>query len=286
MRNVCSIPKPICRKSAVSCAGDHRPGDEIGYPAGARSGIVQKDAAETVSMLLSRTAVMKNANAYRARSLRGRTSVTAQSPGGKVNLELVVDNVTVRKLVTIKLMVRATVVVLLALTGGIAAAGATAQLPKDQDAIIFIRHALAPGTGDPVEFDVDNCSTQRNLSEQGRRQAKDIGARLRGLGVTGVPVYTSEWCRCAETAELMAAGSVKRLPLLNSFFASPSDGPAQLQKLKQWLPAIDGPVVLVTHQVVITGMTGVYPSSGEMVVTVLDSDGELSVVSTIETEYR
>ncbi len=185
-----------------------------------------------------------------------------------------------------RLMFLAAAVVLYVLTGRVFAADAPALLPKNQDAIIFIRHALAPGTGDPANFDVNQCSTQRNLSEQGRLQAVDIGARLRDLGVEGVPVYTSQWCRCAETAQLMAVGPVQDQPLLNSFFGSPADGPAQLKKLKQWLPSIEGTVVLVTHQVVITGITGVYPSSGEMVVTVLNNDGELSVVSTIETEYR
>ena len=159
-----------------------------------------------------------------------------------------------------------------------------------QNAIIFIRHALAPGTGDPAVFDISDCSTQRNLSQQGRQQAHDIGKKLRDLGVTDVPVYTSEWCRCRETADLMAdvmnAGPVEDLALLNSFFATPADGPQQLQKLRRWLSTASTPLVLVTHQVVITGMTDVYPASGEMVVTTLDTDGALKVVSTVATEIR
>jgi len=168
---------------------------------------------------------------------------------------------------------------------GIAAQGSELTVDK-QNAIIFVRHALAPGTGDPDSFDIDDCSTQRNLSDQGRQQARDIGQKLHRLGVTDVPVYTSAWCRCVETAHLMRIGRGASQPLLNSFFASPSDGPAQLQGLRDWLSTVETPVVLVTHQVVITGMTEVYPTSGEMVITTLDDDGKLSVVSTIETSYR
>lgn len=185
--------------------------------------------------------------------------------------------------VIVRLLSPLLLIATLLLANGIASADEM-PVPDKQDAIIFIRHALAPGTGDPAEFDVNDCDTQRNLSEQGRKQAEDIGRNLRRLGIADIPVYSSEWCRCKDTAELMNIGSVNHQPLLNSFFATP-DGPAQLQKLRQWLAIANGPLVLVTHQVVITGMTGVYPASGEMVLTRLD-DGELSVVSTIETEYR
>jgi len=188
-------------------------------------------------------------------------------------------------LLDIKRITLTAVITLLVLFSCVSSANDSALLPDGHDAIIFIRHAIAPGTGDPVDFDVDNCSTQRNLSELGRQQAKAIGSKLRDLGVFDLPVYTSQWCRCKETAELMDTGTVEIQPLLNSFFASPSDGPLQLENLGQWLSTIKGPLVLVTHQVVITGMTDVYPASGEMVVTRLDSDGMLKVVSTIETDY-
>ena len=86
------------------------------------------------------------------------------------------------------------------------------SLPDRQDTIIFIRHALAPGTGDPAEFDVDVCSTQRNLSQQGRLQAEDIGVKLRNLGFNELPIYTSQWCRCRETAELTVSYTHLTLP--------------------------------------------------------------------------
>jgi phosphohistidine phosphatase SixA len=167
----------------------------------------------------------------------------------------------------------------------VAADNNTADIDLDES-VILIRHALAPGTGDPANFDVSDCSTQRNLSEQGREQAANIGAALKQLGVDdSVPVYTSEWCRCRETAELMNTGPVQSQPLLNSFFETPADGPAQLQKLGAWLQTAERPLILVTHQVVITGMTSVFPSSGEMVVATVNDSGELSVQTTIETAY-
>lgn len=180
-------------------------------------------------------------------------------------------------------LLRGCAVALLLLTGGVSVADEAMQLPENGNAFIFIRHALAPGMGDPVEFDVNDCNTQRNLSDTGRQQSVAIGSALREAGLLGKPVYTSQWCRCKETAELMNIGSVQEQSLLNSFFETPSDGPEQLKKLRQWLSTADETLVLVTHQVVISGMTSVYPSSGEIVVTTIDADGTLSVVSTLET---
>lgn len=70
--------------------------------------------------------------------------------------------------------------------------------------VLLLRHALAPGTGDPPGFRIDNCSTQRNLDERGRAQARAIGAWLRSRGVTAMAVYSSQWCRCPETARLLS----------------------------------------------------------------------------------
>ena len=81
-----------------------------------------------------------------------------------------------------------------------------------------MRHATAPGTGDPAEFQLDDCATQRNLSAVGREQARATGARLRAAGITSAEVYSSQWCRCLETARLLGLGEVLELPALNSFF--------------------------------------------------------------------
>ena len=89
---------------------------------------------------------------------------------------------------------------------------------KDGGYILMIRHALAPGTGDPVNFKIGDCSTQRNLDDRGRAQARSIGERLRSSGIAKARVYSSQWCRCLETAELINLGSATPLPALNSFF--------------------------------------------------------------------
>jgi len=153
--------------------------------------------------------------------------------------------------------------------------------------LIVVRHALAPGTGDPSDFDVTRCETQRNLSDTGRQQARRIGEMLHSVGLDNVQLYTSQWCRCVETAELMKIGEVEEQPLLNSFFANPSTGPAQMQKLHVWLSELNSsrPTVLVTHQVVISALTDVYPTSGEAVVFEIDGEGNVEVLTRINTEY-
>jgi len=134
--------------------------------------------------------------------------------------------------------------------------------------ILLMRHALAPGTGDPENFKIEDCSTQRNLSESGRNQAKVIGQRLRNSGLSNVRVYSSQWCRCLETAKLLGLSSVAKLPALNSFFREFQKKESQTKALKTWLDSkkLDKPIVLVTHQVNITAFTGIFPQSGEIIV--------------------
>lgn len=136
------------------------------------------------------------------------------------------------------------------------------------DAVVLIRHALAPGVGDPSGFRLEDCATQRNLSEQGRRQARAIGATFRRNGVTAARVLSSRWCRCLETARLLDLGAVEPFPLLDSFFEDPGRADAQTAALRTFLDSPHaGPLrVLVTHQVNITALTGVMPHSGEMIV--------------------
>lgn len=150
--------------------------------------------------------------------------------------------------------------------------------------IAIMRHALAPGTGDPANFDLDDCSTQRNLSEAGRRQSRRTGDLLRSVGVNEARVLSSQWCRCLDTAELLDLGPVEELPALNSFFEARSFGPEQTQALREQIAGMDlsQPVVMVTHQVNITSLTGVFPSSGEIVVLGRMDDGEIDVVGTVD----
>jgi phosphohistidine phosphatase SixA len=152
--------------------------------------------------------------------------------------------------------------------------------------IALLRHALAPGTGDPAEFNLGDCSTQRNLSERGRAQAARIGERFRGKGIEMARIYSSQWCRCLDTAELLNLGPVNDLPVLNSFYQRWENRDPQTNALRTWLRQVDLSEVniLVTHQVNITELTGVYPSSGELVMVRLQKDGSLRVAGTIETD--
>lgn len=154
---------------------------------------------------------------------------------------------------------------------------------KTGSAFALMRHALAPGTGDPANFDVADCTTQRNLSDEGRRQAVDIGKRFRKFGINDAEVFTSAWCRCRETAELLKLGKVRPLGAINSFFQTPEKGESQTTALKSWLTAYrsNAPLVLVTHQVNITALTGVFPRSGEIVVVQRLSGGRFNVVGSL-----
>ncbi len=158
------------------------------------------------------------------------------------------------------------------------------QRIKEKKTAVFIRHALAPGTGDPSHFSLKDCSTQRNLNEVGRQQAKQIGHAFRNKGVKVDKVYTSQWCRCKETAELMGLGKPEELSALNSFFELPQNKEPQMKQLRAFMKklAIDNTVVLVTHYVVIAEYTGAYPSSGEAVVVEFDEKRLPKVVGTIE----
>jgi broad specificity phosphatase PhoE len=149
--------------------------------------------------------------------------------------------------------------------------------------VALVRHATAPGTGDPPRFRLDDCATQRNLSPAGKAQAKAIGANLRwhGVGVDGV--YSSQWCRCLETARLMGLGDVIALPALNSFFTEPEREDPQMAELRVWLADQPraGAILLVTHQVVITALTGIVPASGEIVVARAIAGGGFELVGRI-----
>lgn len=167
-----------------------------------------------------------------------------------------------------------------------AAADIWSQLQQaDTHYYVLMRHALAPGTGDPDSFQLEECSTQRNLSEEGRAQARRTGEVFRERNVTVQRVLSSEWCRCLDTAELMDLGEVERFPLLNSFFRDRSQGPERTQQLQEFM--IDnsgdpGVTVMVTHFVNISAIAGSGVSSGEIVVMQINDQDEPEVVARIE----
>lgn len=132
--------------------------------------------------------------------------------------------------------------------------------------VLMLRHAHAPGFGDPPQFQLGDCATQRNLDDSGRAQATAIGAWLRRQGVREARVYSSQWCRSLETARLLNLGPVTPLPALNSFFERTHDRMSSLVALNAFFarqPA-DGPLlILVTHFVNIQAVAGFNAGSGE-----------------------
>ena len=148
------------------------------------------------------------------------------------------------------------------------------QSKGNSHAILF-RHAIAPGGGDPPQFQLNDCSTQRNLSEEGRKQAVKIGQELKRRKIPIAKVLSSQWCRCLETARLMELGEVQAYPPLNSFFSDRSRTTEQTTQLRSFLLQNHqerGVTILVTHQVNITALTDIFPQSGEGVVVEVDRD--------------
>ena len=150
--------------------------------------------------------------------------------------------------------------------------------------LIFIRHAYAPGSGDPSNFNLDDCSTQRNLSEEGRKQSEYIGEFFRNNHIIVDKVLSSEWCRCKETS-LIAFKDFETKSFLNSFFspkfANYKD--AQINELKEYINKweSDKNLVLVTHYVVISEVLDYAPTSGEIVI----SNKKLEKIGHINIEF-
>ncbi len=154
---------------------------------------------------------------------------------------------------------------------------------QDGDKIIMIRHALAPGRGDPKGFKIDDCSTQRNLDEVGINQSKNIGKLFREKKIKIDQVLSSQWCRCKDTAKY-AFNNYKEFSALNSTFSPPFDKKEkqQIRELRNFVQKWNGKggnLILVTHYVVILAMTGQTSSSGELVIT----DKNFKVLATIYT---
>ena len=147
--------------------------------------------------------------------------------------------------------------------------------------ILMIRHALAPGSGDPPNFKISDCSTQRNLDDSGRIQARSIGMWLRTNGIKSTRIYSSQWCRCVETANLIDLGPVQELAALNSFYEKTEDREPNLKALNQFISQqpMDGKlIILVTHFVTIAAIAETSVSSGEGVLVELKKNMPYTVV--------
>ena len=150
--------------------------------------------------------------------------------------------------------------------------------------LIFIRHAYAPGIGDPNNFNLNDCSTQRNLNSIGRKQAKDIGEFFRENKIKIYKILSSEWCRCKETADI-AFKNYSTNSFLNSFYNSKyaKNKDKQVVALNNYVKKFksDKNLIFVTHYVLISEVLNYGPSSGEIVV----SDKNFNIVGTIEIYY-
>ena len=151
--------------------------------------------------------------------------------------------------------------------------------------ILMIRHALAPGNGDPPNFKIGDCTTQRNLDNTGRDQARSIGVWLRSNGVTSARMYSSQWCRCLETARLLNLGPVQELAALNSYYERVQDREPNLRALNDFIsqqPVKGELIILVTHFVTIADIAGTSVSSGEGALLALQENAPYTVVGRLD----
>ncbi len=147
---------------------------------------------------------------------------------------------------------------------------------------LLLRHALAPGVGDPAGFQLDDCATQRNLSEQGRQQARQIGDKLRAAGIKNPEVYSSRWCRCLETAELLGFGAPQSLPAINSFFQS-SDPNAKTKATKAFQQHLfegrnQAARIYISHQVNLSALLGGFAASGSGYLVKISDQGAIEII--------
>ena len=149
----------------------------------------------------------------------------------------------------------------------------------------IMRHASAPGFGDPEGFTLSDCKTQRNLSTAGREEARVLGKAIQSKWIKLTAIYSSQWCRCLHTAEELRLGKVQALPALNSFFQWRGSSTEQTTALKKHLATLKptDKVLYVTHQVNTTALTGIYPDSGEVVLFKFSPEGEITVLGRVQT---
>jgi phosphohistidine phosphatase SixA len=145
--------------------------------------------------------------------------------------------------------------------------------------VLMMRHADAPGYSDPDGYNLNDCSTQRNLGEAGKTQAKMIGQWLKTQGLESAQVFSSPWCRCKDTATLLNKGAVMVEPSLGSFFENRGNRQEQTRLTQIKIAALlktspRKPVIMVTHQVNIQAFAGQSLSSGSMVLVKVNPSGQ------------
>lgn len=150
----------------------------------------------------------------------------------------------------------------------------------------LIRHAIAPGTGDPSNFTLADCSTQRNLNGEGKKQARSLGNSFRTANIIPTLILSSKWCRTLDTANEMDLGSVTPFPLLNSVWTrSTQDTQVQTKALETYLKEVnqDTTLLMVTHAVNISALTGESVASGHGLIITVRND-QIKVVGRIRAD--
>ena len=148
------------------------------------------------------------------------------------------------------------------------------EIKNIKSKVFFMRHVTAPGFGDPKNFKIDDCSTQRNLSEDGINQARKISNQFKRYDVKFTKVYSSYWCRCYETVKAMGLKDYQLHSGLNSFYQNHANKKEVIKDLRDLISSLDknqGPYLFVTHYVVIGFYTKIFPDSGGIVVHDLNS---------------
>ena len=151
---------------------------------------------------------------------------------------------------------------------------------KSDSYVLLVRHAYAPGVGDPPGYSLERCETQRILNDDGRRQSERMGQWLRRQGVERAAVYSSVWCRCQETSRRLHLGPVTIEPALASFFDHPEQAASQTARLQAFVSQMlrtkkDQALILVTHHVNIRDYLGPDVGSGDMVLAHVDVTGKV-----------
>ncbi|MEL7510376.1 MAG: histidine phosphatase family protein [Cyanobacteria bacterium J06554_1] len=150
---------------------------------------------------------------------------------------------------------------------------------------VLMRHEIAPGTGDPPNFQLSDCSTQRNLSQEGIAQAQRTGDAFKENMVAVQQILSSEWCRCLDTGTAMDVAPIEPFPALNSFFSDRSREPKQTAAVREFMinnRDEPGVTVLITHFVNVGAIAGSSVASGEIVVMQVNEQNEPEVIATIE----
>lgn len=178
-----------------------------------------------------------------------------------------------------KLLIQCWLLGLALLHGSVGASELASRLKAGQH-VLLMRHAYAPGVGDPPGYSLDRCDSQRRLNDEGRRQAAGIGNWLRAQGISQARVFSSPWCRCTETAQLLGLGPVTVEPSIASFFDQAQRSAAQTKALENFIAKAmrspDGaPLILVTHQVNISEFVGQAVGTGDMVLARVTAQGKL-----------